>query len=264
MIPSNSPSGSTSFMPRSESDRAGSTFLTNIAIHTVTSATVEPADRSIPPAIMISVIPRAAMPTITVWTAIVRQLSTVRNVPVWRVNAAKSMMIRTKPDKRAKHRPHPAQATAEPDRGWSLSFSVPGFRPPRCPPLKFTNRPLRLGPTNRVGLGSDVHDLVFRPLRNGACLTHGSACHDGDPVADSEQLGQIRADHQNRRSRGRLFPDQAVDFGLGTDVDTASWLVKKEDVGPLMEQPRQCHFLLIPTGEIARDLRGAGCGDTQP
>ena len=41
---------------------------------TVTSATVEPTDRSIPPEIMIIVMPSAAVPTITVCTAIVRQL----------------------------------------------------------------------------------------------------------------------------------------------------------------------------------------------
>ena len=41
---------------------------------TVTSATAEPTERSIPPEIMMSVIPSAAVPTITVCTAIVRQL----------------------------------------------------------------------------------------------------------------------------------------------------------------------------------------------
>ena len=53
----------------------GSTFFTKSAMQTVTSATVEPTERSIPPAIMMIVMPRAAVPTITVWTAIVRQLS---------------------------------------------------------------------------------------------------------------------------------------------------------------------------------------------
>ena len=66
----------TSFHSRSDSGRLGSTFLTNSAMQTVTSATVEPTERSIPPAIMMIVMPRAAVPTITVCTAIVRQLST--------------------------------------------------------------------------------------------------------------------------------------------------------------------------------------------
>ncbi len=43
-------------------------------MQTVTRAMVEPTERSIPPAIMMRVMPSAAVPTIIVCTAIVRQL----------------------------------------------------------------------------------------------------------------------------------------------------------------------------------------------
>ncbi len=67
------------------------------AMHTVTSATVEPTERSIPPAIMMIVMPRAAVATMTVCTAIVRQLSAVKNRPDWRVSMANRTVIRTSP-----------------------------------------------------------------------------------------------------------------------------------------------------------------------
>ena len=66
-------------------------------MQTVTSATVEPTDRSIPPAIMMIVMPRAAVATITDCTAIVCQLSSVMNRPDSRVIAAKRSVISTSP-----------------------------------------------------------------------------------------------------------------------------------------------------------------------
>ena len=77
--------GKASFHSRRDSGSIGSTFFMNSAMQTVTSATVDPTERSIPPAIMMIVMPSAAVPTITVCTAIVRQLSTDRNWPDSRV-----------------------------------------------------------------------------------------------------------------------------------------------------------------------------------
>jgi hypothetical protein len=47
---------------------------------TQTTATAEPTERSIPPAMMISVMPSAAMPTTAVWRRMSSKLSTVKNV----------------------------------------------------------------------------------------------------------------------------------------------------------------------------------------
>ena len=47
---------------------------------TVLSATIEPTERSIPPAIMTSVIPIAAMPTIVVWRAMVSTVSKLQSL----------------------------------------------------------------------------------------------------------------------------------------------------------------------------------------
>ena len=53
--------------------------LAKTATRTVTSATAEPIDRSIPPEIITAVIPKEAIPTITAWTEIVRQFNGARN-----------------------------------------------------------------------------------------------------------------------------------------------------------------------------------------
>ncbi len=58
--------------------------LMSVARTTVTSATAEPTDRSIPPAIITAVIPSAAIPTMTACTAIIRQVNAWRNIPVCR------------------------------------------------------------------------------------------------------------------------------------------------------------------------------------
>jgi hypothetical protein len=50
------------------------------ATRTVVSATIEPTERSMPPAIMTSVMPEAAMPTTTVCRAIVTRFCVLPNV----------------------------------------------------------------------------------------------------------------------------------------------------------------------------------------
>ena len=64
---------------------------------TVTRAIAEPMERSIPPEIMTRVTPSAAMPTVTLWTAIVRRLNGVRNMPDRRVCHAKNAATATRP-----------------------------------------------------------------------------------------------------------------------------------------------------------------------
>ena len=73
-IPASIAAGSTICQSRTAAGTLGCSRFTRTAMPTVTSATVEPTERSIPPEIMMIVMPRAAVPTITVCTAIVRQL----------------------------------------------------------------------------------------------------------------------------------------------------------------------------------------------
>ena len=80
-------------------------------------------------------------------------------------------------------------------------------------------------------------------------LAQHSAGHDRQPVADPEELGEIRADHDDGLALRGELADQAVDLGLGADVDPPRRLVEQEDVGPLMQEPRQRHLLLVSPGE---------------
>ena len=77
------------------------------------------------------------------------------------------------------------------------------------------------------------------------------ARHHGDPVADPEQLGEIRADDQDRLALRGQLAEQAIDLGLGADVDAAGRLVEQQDVGLLVQQPRQGHLLLVAAREAA-------------
>ena len=51
---------------------------------------------------------------------------------------------------------------------------------------------------------------------------------------------------------GGQLADQAIDLGLGADVDAAGRLVQEQDVGLLVEQPRQGHFLLVAARKARR------------
>ncbi len=76
-----------------------------------------------------------------------------------------------------------------------------------------------------------------------------AAAHDGDAVADAEQLGEIRADHEDRLPLPRQPHDLRVDVALAADVDAARRLVEQEDVGIVMEEPSHGDLLLIAAGE---------------
>ena len=58
--------------------------------------------------------------------------------------------------------------------------------------------------------------------------------------------------------------DPFVDLGLADDVDASGRLVEEKDPGPLMEEPGQRDFLLIPSGQAKDPLDRAPGLDLQP
>ena len=81
---------------------------------TVTSATVEPTERSIPPAIMMIVMPSAAVPTITVCTAIVRQLYSASGTTPIAGQDGEQHGDQDQAQERPEDRPDPAERPPEP------------------------------------------------------------------------------------------------------------------------------------------------------
>ena len=98
----------------------------------------------------------------------------------------------------------------------------------------------------RFGPRGDFHHFVLGPLRSRARLAKRAARHHGDPVADSEKLGKIRADDQDRLALRGQLADQAVDFGLGADIDAARRLVQEQNVGLLVESRASATFCWLP------------------
>jgi hypothetical protein len=60
-----------------------------------------------------------------------------------------------------------------------------------------------------------------------------------------EDLGQVRADHDDRHAALREVIDQAVDVGLGADVDAAGRFVEDQEAGVRVEPFAQHDLLLV-------------------
>src|SRR5689334_16656023 len=87
------------------------------------------------------------------------------------------------------------------------------------------------------------------PFRDRLCGREASATHDGEAIAQPEQLREIRAHDEDGATRGRLLRDGLVDVRLAADVDAAGRLVEEKNIGFLMEQPPDRHLLLVPPRE---------------
>src|SRR5688500_7922407 len=97
-------------------------------------------------------------------------------------------------------------------------------------------------------------DELGRPLANRPSGREPASSHHGEPVAQAEQLGEIRADDENGAASGGLARNGVVHVGLAADVDAARRLVEQQDVRLLVEEPADRDLLLIAAGERAHGL----------
>src|SRR5689334_22574744 len=65
------------------------------------------------------------------------------------------------------------------------------------------------------------HDRFFGPVGSQANVAQPPPRHDGDPVANGEQLGEIRTDEDHSLAGGGGLTHQPVDFALSPYVDAA-------------------------------------------
>ena len=73
-------------------------------------------------------------------------------------------------------------------------------------------------------------------------------------LAEPDQLLHLGGDHDARPMPvGGQLGDQAVDLGLGADVDAARGLVEQQDAALAQQPARQHDLLLVAAGELARD-----------
>ncbi len=160
--------------------------LRNQAMTTVLSATIEPTDKSMPPEMMTSVIPSAAMPTMVVWRAMVSRLRDERKLSGPMIaNSAKTAIRPSSGPNRPSSRP--------PGRG-DFGFRVSDFG-------------LHARASCPVASSIKACSSISRHRSGGAEF---AAAHHGDAVADARQFGQVAADDQHglgladpsRRPRG--------------------------------------------------------------
>ena len=201
------------------------------------SATIEPTDRSIPPATMTIVMPSAAMQTIAVCRAISSRLAGAEEL---------------RADERRRRRARPASSPSEHDRRRRAQRSAPSSRASRS--------------------GRVHHQRVLRPVRAGRGGPSRPRHMTAIAVAEAEQLGQIAADHQHGPAGVRVpspRPDasrveQRVDLRLAADVDAARRLVEQQDVDVVVQQARERDLLLVAARQLADRLPRARAADRQP
>ena len=89
--------------------------------------------------------------------------------------------------------------------------------------------------------------LVVRKRRHQPSLAH-----DQDPVGHREHLRQLGGDHQDCHALVRQRGQEAVDLGLGADVDPAGRLVDDQQPWLAGEPLREYHLLLVAARRAMR------------
>ncbi|ADI10120.1 hypothetical protein SBI_07000 [Streptomyces bingchenggensis BCW-1] len=88
-------------------------------------------------------------------------------------------------------------------------------------------------------------------------------CHDQDPVAHAQHLGEVAGDHQHRVPGGGEFVDELVDLDLGAHVDSAGGLVEDEHLAVGQQPLADDDLLLIAAGQGAYALVETSHADRQ-
>src|SRR5512134_1662951 len=200
-------------------------LLTASAVTTPVSAMADPTDRSMPPLTMIIVIPIAPSATITVCATTMRKLRTERYWDGDSVISAKMTITSTRP------RNGPSRA------------STCRRRAPAIAPCSASVTVVMSG--NGLHVDRGVQHGFRGPLTGGPRGRQASAAHDCQPITESEQLGQVRADDEHRLALVGRAGNHLVDLRLAADVDAAGGFVEQQDVALLVHQPRERHLLLV-------------------
>src|SRR5581483_9612932 len=130
---------------------------------------------------------------------------------------------------------------------WLLATSRWTARSRRRPSVSGEAPRRRGARASSISCDTDVL-LRERLLARAACLDDArdtSAAHDSDPVAEREQLREVRRDQDDRLAAARELLDQLVDVLLRPDVDALRGLVEQEDVAVDGEPAAEQHLLLV-------------------
>src|SRR4051812_16737867 len=205
----------------------------------------EPTERSTLRVTSTSVCPAARMAKIDALRARLRSEAASRNrgsrmpvttirttststMPSSRTRNTRSVMRRARAPSRAAaligHPPH--DGTPE-TRGWTHGDRWPGS----CRDLA------------ELTCGGADHRLLVG-LRAGELGGQPAFVHHQDAIGHAQYLGKLGGDHQHRQALARELAQQAVNLGLGADVDAAGGLVDDQQLR-VRGQPLGEHDLLL-------------------
>src|SRR5918994_560718 len=205
-------------------------------------AMVAPTDRSMPSVPMTNAMPRATMATGTTWMSCRRRLPTVAKLAVKaRLNATSRA--------RATYTPRSPSQPRRSRRAGSVRVRVAS-----------SIGAALVGPP---GLGDQLHDAVLADLVAAQRPHHRPVLEHHHRVRALDHLLEFRGDEQDAKALAGQVVDQALDLGLGPDVDPPGRLVEDQHLGVEAEYPGQEHLLLVAAGELGHRLVGARRLDPQ-
>ena len=85
------------------------------------------------------------------------------------------------------------------------------------------------GGDRAIGEGGEAHDVLLgEPVALDLAADQALA-HDEHAVAEADQLGQLGRDDDDADAVAGQIAEDAVDLGLGADIDAAGRLIEKDD-----------------------------------
>lgn len=89
-----------------------------------------------------------------------------------------------------------------------------------------------------------AQDLLLARLRTGKLGDHPAVEQHEYPVAEADELSQLRADHHDAEAGDGELGDDLAHVDLGADIDAPGWLVEEQHLRRT-EQPAGEHDLLL-------------------
>ena len=116
----------------------------------------------------------------------------------------------------------------------------------------------------RAGAQRQVHDLLLVDLLAGELAHDVAVAAHEHAVRQPGHLGQVARREHHRHPVGGERPHEAVDLGLGADVDAARRLVEQQHARARAQPLREHDLLLVAARELPRALVRARGADGQP
>src|SRR5882672_2957177 len=196
-----------------------------------------PMERSMPPATITNVSPRASTATTDVAMRMLLRLSKLKKNGDQRL---KKMIRRT----RAPNASRRWIASPPPS---DLQRAIGDGRAAESVTSNSRSR-------SAVALSREGHDPFLGSVLHRQCARDAAFAHDDDSMAHPQDLGQVGRDHDDCLALSGQIVQQSIDFALRPHIDATSWLVEHEDFR-FGRKPLADHDLLLsPSRQVSNCL----------